>query len=291
MTEIGFLGLGSMGSVMAARLVDAGHSVHVWNRSPAASEPLVAAGAVLARSPEAAIATGLFFSMLANDAAAESVFSAEALAAAPGGAIHVTHSTLSIAATERLASLHRDAGIDYIAAPVLGRPNVAAAGTLNIVAAGPASALETVAPYLDVLGKRTWSLGEDQTRAALVKIGVNYNLIHAMQALGESLALMEGGGVDGETFVEILTDVAFTGSAYTGYGKLIANRSYSPPGFAIALGLKDLGPTEQAADTLGVALPSAVVLRDMFETALADPALAELDWSAIAEVTRGRSRR
>jgi 3-hydroxyisobutyrate dehydrogenase-like beta-hydroxyacid dehydrogenase len=291
MTEIGFLGLGSMGSVMAARLVDAGHSVHVWNRSPAASEPLVAAGAVLARSPEAAIATGLFFSMLANDAAAESVFSAEALAAAPGGAIHVTHSTLSIAATERLASLHRDAGIDYIAAPVLGRPNVAAAGTLNIVAAGPASALETVAPYLDVLGKRTWSLGEDQTRAALVKIGVNYNLIHAMQALGESLALMEGGGVDGETFVEILTDVAFTGSAYTGYGKLIANRSYSPPGFAIALGLKDLGLTEQAADTLGVALPSAVVLRDMFETALADPALAELDWSAIAEVTRGRSRR
>ncbi len=291
MTDIGFLGLGSMGSVMAARLVDAGHSVHVWNRSPEASEPLVAAGAVLARSPEAAIATGLFFSMLANDAAAKSVFSAEALAAAPGGAIHVTHSTLSIAATERLASLHRDAGIDYIAAPVLGRPNVAAAGTLNIVAAGPASALETVAPYLDVLGKRTWSLGEDQTRAALVKIGVNYNLIHAMQALGESLALMEGGGVDGETFVEILTDVAFTGSAYTGYGKLIANRSYSPPGFAIALGLKDLGLTEQAADTLGVALPSAVVLRDMFETALADPALAELDWSAIAEVTRGRSRR
>ncbi len=290
MTDIGFLGLGTMGSAMALRLVDAGHTVHVWNRSPAAADELVAGGARIARTPEAAIATGLFFSMLANDAAAESVFSAETLAAAPEGAIHVNHSTISIAAASRLAGLHAAAGIHYVAAPVLGRPNVAAAGNLNIVAAGAAEAFEVVQPYLDVMGKHTWNVGEEPSAANLVKIGVNYNLIHALQALGESLALVERGGVDGETFVEILTDTAFTGSAYSGYGGLIARRSYSPPGFTVALGLKDLGLTEQAASELGAALPSAPVLREMFQGALDDPALAELDWSAIAEITRGRGR-
>ena len=272
---------------MAQRLVEAGHTVHVWNRSPGAVEKLVAAGAVEARTPEAAIATGLFFSMLANDAAVESVFSAEALAAAPEAAVHVNHSTISIAAAERLADLHAEAGIHYIAAPVLGRPNVAASGTLNIVAAGPGDVIEQVQQYLDVLGKRTWVVGETASSANLVKIGVNYNLIHALQALGESLSLVERGGVDGETFVDILTDTAFTGSAYSGYGGLIARRQYSPPGFTVALGLKDLTLTEQAAAALGSALPSAPVLREMFQSALNDPALAELDWSAIAEVTRG----
>lgn len=288
--EIGFIGLGSMGSAMALRLIDAGYRVHVWNRSQEATDELVAAGGLLARSPEAAIATGLVFSMLANDAAVESVFTAEALTAAPEGAIHVNHSTISLASADRLAELHAAAGIHYVAAPVLGRPNVAATGNLNIFAAGAPEALALVQPYLDVMGKHTWNIGENPSAANLVKIGVNYNLIHALQALGETLALVESGGVDAKMFVDILTDGAFSGFAYTGYGDLIARRAYSPPGFTVALGLKDLGLTEQAAAALGTALPSAPVLRDMFESALADPALAELDWSAIAEVTRARGR-
>jgi 3-hydroxyisobutyrate dehydrogenase-like beta-hydroxyacid dehydrogenase len=287
MTDVGFIGLGSMGSVMARRLMAAGHTVHVWNRTSSAAEELVAAGAVLARSPEAAIATGIVFSMLANDAAVESVFSTEALAAAPDGGCHVIHSTISVAAADRLAELHEAAGIDYIAAPVLGRPNVAAAGDLNIVAAGDPAAIERVQPFLDVLGRRTWVVGATPSAANLVKIGVNYNLIHALQALGESLTLVERGGVDGETFVEILTDVAFTGSAYTGYGSAIARKAYTPPGFTVALGLKDLSLTEAAAASLGVTLPTSPVLRSMFESALANPELAELDWAAIAEITRG----
>lgn len=287
MADVGFLGLGTMGSAMARRLLDAGHTVTVWNRTAAAGDELVAAGAVRASSAADAIATGLFFSMLANDAAAEATFTAEALASAPSGSLHVNHSTLSTAASDRLAELHDAAGIDYVAAPVLGRPNVAAAGNLNIVAAGPASGTERAQQYLDILGKRTWVVGEQASKASLVKIGVNYNLIHTLQALAESLTLVEQGGVDGPTFVEILTDAAFTGSAYTGYGKSISEKTYSPPGFTVALGLKDLGLTEQAAAANGVVLPSAPILRDMFEKALADPQLAELDWAAIAEVTRG----
>lgn len=287
MTDIGFIGLGTMGSAMARRLMDTGHTVHVWNRTESAAEELVAAGAVLARSPEAAIATGMVFSMLANDEAAESVFSAEALAAAPDGSSHVIHSTISVAAAGRLAELHEAAGIDYIAAPVLGRSTLAATGNLNIVAAGDPAAIERVQPFLDLLGRRTWVVGADPGAANLVKIGVNYNLIHALQALGESLTLIERGGVDGETFVEILTDVAFAGSAYTGYGSAIARKAYTPPGFTVGLGLKDLTLTEEAAASLGVTLPTSPVLRSVFERALANPELAELDWAAIAEITHG----
>lgn len=289
MATVGFLGLGTMGAAMAGRLLDAGHTVTVWNRTPSAADELVSAGAILAGSAGEAIATGLFFSMLSNDAAAEATFTAEALASAPSGSLHVNHSTLSTAASERLAALHAeaDSAIDYVAAPVLGRPNVAAAGNLNIVAAGPASGTDRAQPFLDILGKRTWIVGTQPAKASLVKIAVNYNLIHALQALAESLTLVEQGGVDGPTFVEILTDAAFTGSAYTGYGKSIAEKTYSPPGFTVALGLKDLGLTEQAAAANGVVLPTAPILRDMFERTLADPELAELDWAAIAEITRG----
>ena len=287
MTEIGFVGLGTMGSAMARRLIDAGHTVHVWNRTASAVEPLVDAGAVRATTVEDALATGLVFSILANDAAVDSTFSEAVLATAPRGAIHVNHATVSVAAADRFADRHETAGVAYVAAPVLGRASVAEAGQLNIVAAGDPTAISLAQPLLDILGKQTWNVGDKPSRASLVKIGVNYNLIHTLQALAESVNLMEQGGVDGTTFVEILTDAAYTGSAYTGYGSLIARRTYSPPGFAVGLGLKDLGLAEQAAAGHGAVLPTAPVLREMFERTLADPALADLDWSAIAEVVRG----
>ncbi|MES2095075.1 MAG: NAD(P)-dependent oxidoreductase [Actinomycetota bacterium] len=287
MEQVGFLGLGTMGAAMVAHLLASGQPVRVWNRTATAADALVDAGAERAGTASEAIATGLFFSMLANDAAVEATFTPEALAVAPAGSLHVCHSTLSLAATDRLVELHRQAGVGYVAAPVLGRANLAASGSLNIVAAGAVVAVDRARPYLDLLGKRTWVVGSEPSTANLVKIGVNYNLIHALQALAESVTLVEQGGVDGETFVEILTDAAFTGAAYTGYGSLIARRAYSPPGFTVALGLKDLTLTEQAAAAHGVTLPTAPVLRGMFEKALADPGLAELDWSAIAEVTRG----
>jgi len=289
MSEISFIGLGEMGAAMAGRLLETGHSVRVWNRSPGAADALVASGAMRAVSIAEALGAGTVISMLANDAAAEAVFSAEALMDAPAGTLHINCATLSVEATDRLSDRHALAGVEYVAAPVLGRSNVAAAGKLNVVAAGTTSATTRAQPWLDAIGKRTWVVGERPSTASLVKIGVNYNLIHALQALAESVTLVEHGGVDGMTFVEILTDAAFTGSVYTGYGSLIARKAYSPPGFSVGLGLKDLSLAERAAAASGVVLPTAPVLRDMFERALADPDLAQLDWSAIAEITRGLS--
>ncbi|QWZ07415.1 NAD(P)-dependent oxidoreductase [Nocardioides panacis] len=290
MAELGFVGLGVMGTAMARRLLAAGHSVHVWNRSPGPVDALVALGAHRADTVEQALAPGLVCSMLADDEAVQSTFTAEVLALAPPGAVHVNHATVSVQAADLLAARHDAAGVAYVAAPVLGRAPVAEAGQLNIVAAGEPGVIEKIRPVLDTLGKRTWVVGEQARQANLVKIGVNYNLIHALQALAESITLVERGGVDGPAFVEILTDVAFAGSAYTGYGNLIATGTYSPPGFTVGLGRKDLSLAEAAADSHGVVLPTLPVLRNLFDRALADPGLAGLDWSAVAEVTRRLAR-
>ncbi|GAA1002029.1 3-hydroxyisobutyrate dehydrogenase-like beta-hydroxyacid dehydrogenase [Subtercola frigoramans] len=288
MADIAFLGLGTMGSVMAKRLIEAGHTVHVWNRSAAAVHELVAHGAVAAASIDEALQAGIVISILANDAACESVFTAAVLATAPPDALHINMATVSVEAADRLAERHASASVAYVAAPVLGRPPVAAAGQLNIVAGGAEKDINRAQPFLDVLGKTTWRVGARPSTANLVKIGVNYNLIHTLQALGESINLVERGGVDGQTFVNILTDAAYTGSAYTGYGRAIAARDYNPS-FTVALGLKDLRLTEQAAAGNGASLPTAAVLHELFDAALADPEIADRDWSAIAEITRSRS--
>ncbi|ALJ21769.1 NAD(P)-dependent oxidoreductase [Microbacterium sp. No. 7] len=287
MSTVGFIGLGTMGAGMALRLVDAGHTVRVWNRSAAPLEPLVAAGAVAVDSPSDALNAGVAFSMLSNDAATDAVFTDAVLAAAPGS-VHVNMATVSLEKARELSARHEAHGVRYVAAPVLGRPNLAATGQLNIVSAGPSDALDRADEFFPALGKRVWRVGAAPEKANLVKIGVNYNLIHTLQTLAESLNLIERGGVDGSTFVEILTDAAYTGAAYVGYGALIAGRSYTPPAFSVALGLKDLSLARAAAAETGAALPTAPVIQEIFEEALADEELSTLDWSAVAEITRRR---
>jgi 3-hydroxyisobutyrate dehydrogenase-like beta-hydroxyacid dehydrogenase len=285
MAQLGFLGLGTMGREMARRLIDAGHDVVVWNRSADAVAPLVEAGARAASSPAEALAAPISFSMLANDDAADDVLSAENLAGAPGR-LHVAMASLSPAAASRLSARHAEAGVAYLAAPVLGRFTVAAAGELNIIAAGAAADLERAAPYFDILGKRVWTVGAEPRIANVVKAAVNYDIIHAFQAIAESVALVEANDVDAGLFTELLSSTLFPGPVYTGYGAMIAEARYTPPGFTMALGSKDLGLAEAIAAEAGIVLPSAPVLRRAFDTALASEDLNDADWSGVAEITR-----
>lgn len=284
MSTLGFLGLGAMGAAMARRLVDAGHPVTVWNRSPEPADELVAAGATRADTPADALAADVSFSMLTNDAVAHAVL-AEGVAAATGG-IHVNAASISPDGADRLADLFAAHGASYVSAPVLGRPPVAAAGKLNILAAGPADVVDAVLPYLEVLGTRVWRLGERPSAANAVKISVNYNIIHAIQALGESIAMVERHGVDAGLFVDLLTSSLFGGVAYAGYGTEIADRAYVPAGFAMPLGYKDLMLAKAVAAAGGVTAATMPALIAVFERALEHPDLAEADWGAIAEVTR-----
>lgn len=289
-TEVGFLGLGAMGRGMAERLVDEGIGVTAWNRSPGPAVELAGRlGTSAASSPDSVFADAeIVHSMLADDEAVLAVFDDRLLAAVPAGRVHVNHATISPAAAAELAERHARHGVGYVQAPVLGRSTVAATGALLVVASGDPSAVERAMPTLEHLGQRVWNLGPDPRMASIVKIAVNYSIIDALQSIAESVVLVESAGIDPQEFVEILTHTAFSGSAHRGYGPIIAGRRYEPVGFAMALGLKDLSLAEGAADSLGVALPIAPVLRELFEAALADPALRELDWSAVAEVTRAR---
>lgn len=284
--QVGFIGLGTMGAAMARRLIEGGFTLHVWNRSAGKADDLVGAGAIEHTSvSEVFKHAEVVLSMLANDSATDSAFDAVTLASA-AGKLHVNMATVSLEMSRLLHERHEAAGAGYVAAPVLGRPNVAASGMLNIVAAGEPDLIDRAESVLKQLGKQIWRVGEDPAQANLVKIGVNYNLIHSLQALGESVSLVEHGGIDAQTFVNILTDAAFTGSAYVGYGGLIAQRSYRPAAFSVELGLKDLTLAQSASQELGADLPTAPVMRNMFTEALEDPDLADGDWSIIAEVIR-----
>lgn len=288
MTTLGFLGLGNMGQAIAGRLVAAGYDVVVWNRSPGAADELVAAGARLAPDARDALAAPVSFSMLADDPAAEAVLSAENLSGGDTGRIHVNMASISAAAADRIHAVAEAAGVGYVSCPVLGRPAVAAEGTLNLLVAGAPELCDAVAPYLEHLGSRQWRFGDTPRQANAVKVAMNFTILHALQAMAESITLVEAHGVDARDFIELMSNSLFAGPVYAGYGSMIAERRYAPPGFRMPLGLKDLGLAEDLAAEKDVVLPTAPILRDRFERALADAGLADLDWSAVAEVTRRR---
>lgn len=283
MARVGFLGLGSMGQAMARRLLEAGHDVVVWNRSAEPRAELSDSGATAVETPAEALAVDLSVSMLANDDAADSVLSADNLPS--DRIVHANMASVSPDMATSLSERFAKAGHGYVASPVLGRPHVAAEGGLNILAAGSTGDIERMKPLFDAMGQRTWPLGEHAPTANVVKIAVNYNIIHAIQALAESVAITTAAGVKPEDFVEVLTKTLFGGVVYSGYGALVAERSYTPTAFSLELGLKDLGLAESAAHSAGLTLPSSAVLRELFESALADPEIADKDWSALAEVT------
>lgn len=200
--------------------------------------------------------------------------------------IHVNMASVSPEMADLLARRFADADVTYVAAPVLGRPEAAAAGRLSVLEAGPQSALDEVEPFLASCSARRWRLGELPRQANATKIAMNLMLLNALESMGESIALVEAEGVLATDFVELFTHSFFGGVIHTVYGEIIAERRYSPPGFTVALGLKDLGLAERLAAQTHVDLAMAPVLRSRFEAALEDPQLADLDWSAIAEISR-----
>jgi len=284
MATVGFIGLGSMGSGMAARLVEGGHDVLVWNRSKEPVAELVAKGAREAAEASDALAADISFSILANDAAVDAVLSPEALAGAKGKA-HMNMASISPSFATKVTERFREAGVGYAAACVLGRPAVAAAGQLNILAAGPEDVLAAAQPYFDLMGKQTWPFGETPSVANSVKALCNYVLIHAHQALGETIAMAERLDVDPGQFVELLTASFVGGPAYTVYGPIIASQSYEPAAFTMTLGRKDLGLAEEVAQATDTHLATLPGLKAVYERAL-EEGFADYDWSAIAEVTR-----
>jgi 3-hydroxyisobutyrate dehydrogenase-like beta-hydroxyacid dehydrogenase len=283
--KVGVIGLGRMGSGMAASLLKAGHEVSVYNRTRAKAEALVAQGARAAASVAEACRGDAVVTMLADDGAVENVVQGEegVLASLPPGALHISSSTISVALAERLAAKHAAAGQRFIAAPVFGRPDVAARGELFVLAAGAGEAIAAAKPLLDAIGKATFIVAEAPPAANLVKLSGNFLIASVIEALGEAMALVAKGGVDRERYLEILTSTLFGAPVYRTYGGLIARGHFEPAGFAAPLGQKDIRLTLAAAEALRVPMPLASLLRDRFLTLLAQGG-DHLDWSAIGQL-------
>jgi 3-hydroxyisobutyrate dehydrogenase-like beta-hydroxyacid dehydrogenase len=288
--KVGFLGLGAMGAAMATNLLKAGHDVTVWNRSAAATQPLAALGAAVASTPAAAAHGDAVLSMLANDEAVRGVIlDGGVLAALAPGAVHVNHATVSVKLAGELAQAHAARGAGYVAAPVFGRPDVAAAGRLNILAAGEARAIERVRPLLEAMGSRVWPLGEAPERANVAKIAGNFMLASAIESMAEASALVRAHGIGAADFLEVMTSTLFAAPAYQGYAKLIAEQRFKPAGFALPLGYKDVKLALEAGEAARVPLPFAGVLRDSLLEALA-AGDEDVDWSVLSQVAARRAR-
>jgi len=283
--KVGFIGLGHMGTGMAANLLRAGHEVTVYNRTPSRARALVEHGARAAAQVADACRGDAVITMLADDGAVEGVVFGEngVIEVLGKGAIHVSMSTISVALSERLAAAHADAGQCFVAAPVFGRPEAAAAGKLFIVTAGAPDVVEACQPLFEAMGQKTFPVGDEPKAANLVKLSGNFLIASVIEALGEALALVGKAGVDGHRYLDLLTSTLFTAPVYKSYGGLIAEGKFEPAGFAAALGEKDIRLTLAAAETLRVPMPLASLLRDRFLTLLAHGGEA-LDWSAIGQL-------
>ena len=286
--DIGFIGLGAMGKAMATNLLAKGHAVTVWNRSPGPVAELVALGAKAAEGVEDALTGEIALSMLAHDQAIREVLlDSGALAGARPGLVHVNLATISTALARELTVRHDEFGLGYVAAPVFGRPAVAQAGGLNIVAAGAPEALAEATPVLELLAAKVWPMGDDPVRANALKIAGNLMIVSAVEAMGEATALGAAHGVPAADLLEVLTSTIFAAPIYKIYGGMIAEGKYHPPGFAADLALKDVRLAQAAGDEKGLTLPLADLVEGGLETLLAGEGDTP-DLAALAEVSRGR---
>jgi|SRR5215813_846982 len=285
--KIGFVGLGSMGSAMARNLVKAGHEVIVYNRTRSRAEEFPSLGARVAGAPaEAATGVDVVFTMLADDSSTEAVVFGPGgiLSALIPGSTHICSSTISVALSRRLAKAHEENRQDYIAAPVFGRPEAALAAKLFLVVAGPRKQVERCQPLFEVLGQKTFVIGDDGPAAHVIKITGNFLISTVIEALAEGFSLVRKSGIKANQFLDVMTNSLFSAPVYKTYGALLASEKFEPPGFKLLLGLKDNRLVMAAAEQAAVPMPLASLVHDRFLAAIAQ-GLSESDWSAIAKVS------
>jgi len=272
---------------MSRNLIKAGHDLVVYNRTRSRAQEMQSLGAKVAdTASEAAAGAEVLITMLADDRAVQDVIfePGAAIEALSDGAIHISTSTISVDLSRGLAKSHADKHQNYIAAPVFGRPDAAAAGKLFIVSAGPSESIEKCRGLFAAMGQKTFTIGEDAPAANLVKLSGNFLITTVIESLAEGFALMRKAGVDPHRFLEVLTESMFSAPIYKTYGGILAAEKFEPVGFKLPLGFKDNRLLLAAAEEASVPMPMASLMHDRFVAALAQ-GLENADWSAIARVT------
>ena len=282
--KVGFIGLGRMGGGMAGRILSAGHDLLVFDPVPAQMESLVADGATAVGSPAAAcVDREVVVSMLAADVILSKVLEGNdgLLEGMPASCIHMASGTHGVPAINKANKLHGANGQRFIACPVLGRPDLAAQGLLTLVPGGPAAAVDTVRPLLDVMSKGIIEAGQSPQAATAVKIANNFVLGCAIETMGEAFSLVEKLGVDPQQFLDVLLEGLFGAPAYEVYGKMIVEKAWVGKGATAVIGLKDADLALEAADAVDMPLPSTHIWRDYLAKAI-ERGEGHLDWAVMA---------
>ncbi|NNC23190.1 NAD(P)-dependent oxidoreductase [Salinisphaera sp. USBA-960] len=289
--KVSVIGLGAMGSHIAANLLDAGYDLTVWNRTAASTDGLVEAGAARAESARDAFGCDVVLTTLFDDAAIRTVLlDGEALAGAAEGTIHVCMSTISTELVDDLIEVHRSRGIRYVAAPMFGRADMAAAAKLNMAMAGAPEDVEPAEPVLSALGQ-IWLIGKDPRLGHLSKIAGNFMIGCAIETMAESTALIESRGGDPAPFISMLSETLFASPVYKSYGAAIASGESPGAPSGLKLPQKDVGLTLKEGRTTGLSLPLAELLQDRLQTA-ENESLMDEDWSiALAKLAKGPHQR
>lgn len=279
--DVAIVGLGQMGSGMARRLIDAGHHVTVWNRDPAKARPFATRGATVAATPREAAQAGIVLTMLANDEALEAVaFGEDGLIGAGADLLHISCSTVSVALIERLTDAHAAAGQRFVSAQVLGRPDVAAAGKLSVIAAGREADLDAAQPAFDAIGGRTIRMGERPAMAAAAKVAANFGIAAIIETISEQMRIAGAQGVAPERMAALLLEAEFGARIFASYAPMIAEERFEPAGFPLRLGRKDVGLAIAAAD--GAPLPLAELLARRMDAAI-EAGGGDRDWSSLGQ--------
>ena len=281
--KITFLGLGNLGMPIAESLIKSGFELTVWNRTKSKADPLAALGAKVVTTPlEAITPGGIVFSVLADDAAVEEIFSIELIEKLGEGGIHVSMSTIAPETARQLAKIHSWSKVSYVAAPIFARPEAVVAKVGNICVSGNPEARERIKPILQTFVKGLYDFGDDPGAANVVKLAGNFMIAASLEMMGEAFTMAEKNGIPRQDIYEMLTQTLFAAPVFQNYGKIVAQQVYEPVAFRLPLGLKDINLTLKTASDVHVPMPMADLIRNRFISAIAR-GRDNLDWGALAQ--------
>jgi 3-hydroxyisobutyrate dehydrogenase-like beta-hydroxyacid dehydrogenase len=279
--HVGIVGLGRMGEAFARNLLADGYRVTAYDRNEERGKLLAAAGAEAASGLAGLAACQVVITSLPDDEVLSDVaFGTGGLVETLArGAVHVSMSTISPGLSRRLSEQHAHAGQGYVAAPVLGNPDAAKARNLFVLVSGAPESVAVVSPLLARLGQHLFSLGEDSGAANLMKLASNVLTALTLESMGEVLALVRKGGIDGDTAYGVLTNSFFDGKVHKIYGGKIIAEQYAP-GMTAPLAAKDVRLALAEAERSRVPMPAASLVHDRLVAMMAR-GWEGLDWSAL----------
>lgn len=278
-----------MGQAMVRNLQQAGHRVRAWDISRHALEEARACGAIIATSAKDAFQGDAVLSMLPNDEAMRGVFlDGDVLPEAGSPIVHVNMATASVECARALSQAHARRGIQYVSAPVFGRPEMAARRELNILAAGGPEAIARVQPLFEAMGKKTWRLGDEPSNANVTKIAGNLMVACILESMGEAAALARAYRMHPADLLNVVVGSLFDVPIFRIYAGLVADEKFEPAGFDLRLGLKDTRLALAAGEAVNLPLPFASILRDNYLDALAHGG-EHKDWSVVTKVATRRA--